>query len=146
MKAVADARIWKVYKRVLSEGAAINEASPAQALHSLRKRCKTLRYLIEFFAPLYPCGKIQAVLAVLKRLQDNLGEYQDLHVHIELLENARASLVEHGLLVPESDTAISHVIRAMTRQGTDCRDLFRKRFVAFRGEGHQRMFKRLFKP
>jgi len=145
VKAVADARIWKAYRRVLAEGGAIDDASPPEALHSLRKRCKTLRYLIEFFASLYPDGKIRRVLKVLKRLQDNLGEYQDLHVHGALLGNARMVLAEHDLLVPESDAAIARITQALSRRGDECRDRFHKRFTVFSVEAHQRLFKRLFK-
>ena len=130
---------------MLAEGGAITEASPAEDLHRLRKSCKTLRYLIEFFASLYPETKIRSVLAALKRLQDNLGEYQDLHVHRDLLAQTRATLVKQDLLTPDGDATLARVMQVLARQGSDCRDLFRKRFVAFAGEGHRRMFKRLFK-
>lgn len=146
IKAMADARIWKAYRRVLTEGGAIDDESPPEALHRLRKRCKTLRYLIESFSSLYPTGKIRRVLKILKRLQDNLGEYQDLHVHAALLDNARMVLAEQGLLVPESDAAIARVTQALARRGAERRDRFRKRFTVFGTEGHQSMFKRLFKP
>lgn len=145
VKAMADARIWKAYRRVLTEGGAIDDESPPEALHSLRKRCKTLRYLIEFFASLYTAGKIQQVLKALKRLQDNLGEYQDLHVHGVLLGNARKVLAEQDLLASESDTAITRVTQALARRGVERRDQFRKCFMAFGAEGNQRMFKRLFR-
>jgi CHAD domain-containing protein len=146
VKAMADARTWKAYKRVLAEGRAIDDGSPAEALHNLRKRCKTLRYLIEFFASLYPKGKIQRVLAVLKNLQDNLGEYQDFHVHGELLVKTRGILTEHGHLSPESDVAIARVTQVLVRRGAKSRDGFRKCFGAFSGEEHQHLFRRLFKP
>jgi CHAD domain-containing protein len=146
VKVLADARIWKVYKRILAEGGAIDDASPAEALHRLRKSCKTLRYLIEFFASLYPGGKIQRVLEALKRLQDNLGEYQDLHIHGELLASTRGLMAEQGHLTPESDAAIARIVRAVALRGGECRERFRKRYAVFGGEGHERLFKRLFKP
>lgn len=144
--AMAAGRIWKTYKRVLAEGEAIDDGSPAKALHSLRKRCKTLRYLIEAFALLYPAGKIQRVLNVLKRLQDNLGEYQDLHVHSTLLAMIRRHLAEQGLLTEECDRALTRITRSMVREGAECRARFAKRFAAFSNEGHQRLFRHLFKP
>jgi CHAD domain-containing protein len=146
VKEMADTRIWKAYKRVLAEGRAIDDASPAEALHNLRKRCKTLRYLIEFFASLYPKGKIQRVLGVLKRLQDNLGEYQDFHVHSELLVKTRELLTEHGHLTPESDAATARVTQVLAKRGAKSRDGFHKCFGDFSGEEHQHLFRRLFKP
>lgn len=145
VKVVADARIWKVYKRILAEGAAIDDASPADMLHALRKSCKTLRYLIEFFSSLYPADNIRQTLRVLKRLQDNLGEYQDLHVHGMLLGKTRTLLADHAPLAPESDAAIAQVSRALARRGDRCRKRFRQCFMVFGSEGHQRLFKRLFK-
>ena len=39
-----------------SMGAAIDDDSPPEALHDLRKKGKELRYLLEFFAGLFPAG------------------------------------------------------------------------------------------
>ncbi|MGB5833879.1 MAG: CHAD domain-containing protein, partial [Thiohalocapsa sp.] len=52
VKSVADERIRGMFKRVCREGRAINDASPAEELHDLRKICKKLRYLMEFFQSL----------------------------------------------------------------------------------------------
>ena len=38
---------------MLRDGGAITPASPPESLHELRKRCKELRYLLEFFGSLY---------------------------------------------------------------------------------------------
>ena len=89
-------RILKVYRRTLSEGRAIGDASPAEALHDLRKTCKRLRYLLEFFRDVHPAKPVERTIARLKRLQDNLGTYQDVQVQRAVLEefreHARASL------------------------------------------------------
>ena len=146
VKSMADGRIWKAYKRVMDEGSAINDKSPAEALHSLRKSCKTLRYLIEFFSSLYPRGKIKEALKILKRLQDNLGEYQDIHVHGMLLADAREALAKQGRLTPESDAVIVRVNRGLARLGAERRERFRKRFAGFGSESHQRLFRRMFRP
>ncbi len=47
-------------RRSRRRGAAITPDTPAEALHDLRKRCKELRYALEFFAPLHdPAGYAQ---------------------------------------------------------------------------------------
>jgi CHAD domain-containing protein len=73
--AIADA-----HQRVLADGMAITQASPATSLHELRKRCKELRYLLEIFASLHPPGTAWRAVKELKGLQDCLGEFQDTDV------------------------------------------------------------------
>ena len=145
VKDFADARIWRVCKRVIAQGKAIDDNSPPEALHSLRKRCKTLRHLVEFFSPLYPAGNIKNVMANLKRLQDNLGKFQDSHVHIGLLSDVRSALGKRGLLSPSVDAALTEVIRVLDGQQADCRKQFNKRFLEFSAERHQHLFKQLFR-
>ena len=146
VKALADARIWKAYKRVINDGGDIDDDSPAESLHSLRKKCKTLRHLIEFFATLYPAKKVKRILGLLKRLQDHLGKFQDLHVHIDLMSGMRSGLSERNLLSQPVDSAITEVIRALTEQQADCRRHFQERFEEFSAERHQHLYKQLFKP
>ena len=87
--ALSAARILKVYRDILSEGRAIGDASPAESLHDLRKSCKRLRYLLEFFRDIHPARPVQRTIARLKRLQDNLGAFQDVQVQRAVLEEFR---------------------------------------------------------
>ena len=83
------ARILKVYRRTLTEGRAIRDESPAEAVHDLRKTCKRLRYLLEFFRGIHSGRAVALTIARLKRLQDNLGAYQDVQVQRQVLEEFR---------------------------------------------------------
>jgi CHAD domain-containing protein len=74
---VADKSIRKIYSKVIRDGLAITDNSPAESLHDLRKRCKNLRYLVDFFRSMYPSEKIRRFIKVVKVLQDNLGDFQD---------------------------------------------------------------------
>ena len=47
---VAGERIATVYRQMVKMGGAIDDDSPPEALHDLRKKGKELRYLLEFFA------------------------------------------------------------------------------------------------
>jgi CHAD domain-containing protein len=78
--AVANRVIWKRLKKVLKQGRAISAHTPAQELHKLRLECKQLRYLFEAFSSLYPAKKIRRLVRALRRLQNHLGEFQDLEV------------------------------------------------------------------
>ncbi|MGD8909871.1 MAG: CHAD domain-containing protein, partial [Chromatiales bacterium] len=83
---LSDQRIRKLYKKVMKQGGAIMPDSPPERLHDLRKDCKKLRYLMEFFQSLYPKPEIRRLIKEMKILLDNLGEFQDLQVQAESLE------------------------------------------------------------
>jgi CHAD domain-containing protein len=72
--------IGRRYQRVMRDGAAITPDSPAEALHSLRHRCKELRYALELFAPVGDEAAGKRAVADLKDLQDVLGRFQDADV------------------------------------------------------------------
>ena len=61
----------------MKEGEAIDDDSPARALHDLRITCKKLRYLLEFCQSLYPPKEIERLIKSLKTFQNVLGEFQD---------------------------------------------------------------------
>jgi CHAD domain-containing protein len=83
---LAARRIARAYRRVIRLGSAIaaaedaGTAPPAEDLHSLRKRCKELRYLLETFRPLYDPAAYGRAVKDLRGLQDVLGEFQDSEV------------------------------------------------------------------
>ena len=98
IKQVADERIRKMLKRVRAEGRAIGADSAPEQLHELRKSCKKLRYLMEFFQSLYPKAEIREQIKQTKRLLDNLGRFQDTAVQAQhLYEQAAASAGGQGL-------------------------------------------------
>jgi CHAD domain-containing protein len=94
--ALAASSIAAVHRQVLTSGAAITPASPAESLHDLRKRCKELRYLLEIFASLYAPGAHWRAVKELKGLQDCLGEFQDTDVQrAEIRLFAEQMMAEH---------------------------------------------------
>ena len=106
---VAGERIEKVYRRMVKMGRAIDADSPHEALHDLRKKGKELRYLLEFFASLYPPEVVKPMVGTLKGLQDVLGRFQDREVQADSLralgddiavaEGGAAALMAMGVLV-----------------------------------------------
>jgi CHAD domain-containing protein len=136
---LADELIWNMYQLALEEGSTITEDTEAEALHELRKTCKKLRYLMEFFQSLYPANKILELIQVLKGLQDNLGEYNDLHVHAGILEI---------FIKQSSDTdankTCKQVIKLIGRRQTKTRRRFAERFASFSSAGIQQEFRDLF--
>jgi CHAD domain-containing protein len=69
---------------LLRRGRAIDPDSPDDDRHALRIECKRLRYLLEFFRPVY--GKpLNRYVKRLKKLQNVLGELQDARVAVQQL-------------------------------------------------------------
>lgn len=144
VKTVADKRIWKMYKRVLREGGAIGLNSPAEELHELRKSCKKLRYLIELFQSLYSGEGLRQVMAALKMLQSNLGEYNDLNVQVEHLQAFEKELKKQKHLANETHLAISFLVRSLNQLMGREREKFSAIFHEFSLPERQREFKALF--
>jgi CHAD domain-containing protein len=85
---VAGKRIRKVYGRIVDMGQAIDESSPADAFHELRKKGKELRYLLELFGTkLFSEDVVGPMVKSLKALQDVLGRHQDREVQIAMLRS-----------------------------------------------------------
>ena len=56
-----------------------------ERLHDFRIECKKLRYLMEFFTPLFTQPPLTRSIKHVKALQDTLGDYNDLCVQQEAL-------------------------------------------------------------
>lgn len=87
IQAVADESMLAAADRFVTDARALEADSPPDALHTLRKDGKQLRYLLEFFRSLYPRPGVKALLQPLKQAQEALGDYQDLAAHAHLLAN-----------------------------------------------------------
>ena len=75
-KKVMRRRLARLHSQVLTQGKQFS-ALPEPEQHSLRKRLKRLRYLIEFASPLFAERKVRHMTAALKPVQDALGLYND---------------------------------------------------------------------
>ena len=77
---------------MVRDGSAIDDDSPDEALHDLRKRGKELRYLLELFGSLFPADVVKPMVAALKDLQDVLGHFQDRSVQTDMLRETADEL------------------------------------------------------
>jgi CHAD domain-containing protein len=135
---VAAERIAKVYRRMVKMGRAIDDDSPHEALHDLRKKGKELRYLLEFFSSLYPAEVVKPMVTTLKGLQDVLGRFQDREVQADLLralgediaamEGGAAALMAMGVLVER-----------LTEQQERARAEFAESFARFAAKPQRRI-------
>ncbi len=143
VKRFADNRIWKMYRRLINEGNMITGTTPAEALHDLRKTCKKLRYLMEFFQSLYPQNEIRNLLKALKGFQSVLGDFQDYEVQeIKLKafsEEMMNAKVDHNTLL-----AMGVLIQYLDSRRCSARNNFSDQFKSFKHTKNECAFKRLF--
>jgi len=88
LKLTLKKKLFKWHQRVLSDGLKF-ESLEIQAKHDLRKRAKRLRYGLQFSESLLPAAKLKSYRKQLSRIQDILGEMNDLYVAREKFEGIR---------------------------------------------------------
>jgi CHAD domain-containing protein len=142
---VASERIWKAYRRVRSRGRAIEAQTPAPALHRLRIDCKKLRYLLEFFRSMYAAADMDRLIKALKKLQDNLGDFNDYVVQRESLGELAEQMVETGSAPARTLMAMGRLAERFEAGQAEERQRFAERFGQFASKGNHARFRRLFK-
>ena len=144
VKKVADRRIWKLYKRSVKEGQAITSETPAEALHELRKTCKKLRYLLEFFQSLYPANDMASLIKALKVLQDNLGDFNDFEVQSEAMHSFGLQMAKMKKAPPATLLAMGMLAESLRHQQLQTRQEFERRFATFCADQNYELFHQLF--
>jgi len=137
---LALATTGRAFGRIAAQGGAITPESAPESLHDLRKRGKELRYLLEFFAPLYDPVAYKKVVGDLKQLQDCLGDFQDSQVQREEIHAlADAMLAEHA--APAATLlAMGELAARLAVSQAEARADFSRRFARFAGPaGQQRI-------
>jgi CHAD domain-containing protein len=141
--ALAADRIDRAHRKVLKRGAAITPDSPPESLHDLRKRCKELRYLLEFFASLYDPAIHQQAVRDLKGLQDCLGEYQDCQVQQHEIRMFAAQMMTDRDVPATALLAMGELASKIARRERRARREFAGRFADFASTASQHRFRAL---
>ncbi|OQX20218.1 MAG: hypothetical protein BWK76_01900 [Desulfobulbaceae bacterium A2] len=125
--------IERRWRRILTDGAVIDETSPPATLHQLRIQCKKLRYALEFFRSVLPDEACRELIIRLKHLQDNLGSYNDLSVQEGVVRQYLA-----GLGTKDKDIAAAAsaggLLARLDQERQRLRQEFADAFAAFAGE------------
>jgi inorganic triphosphatase YgiF len=110
----ANKALARAWRQVNNSGERIDDLTPEER-HSMRKKLKSLRYVTEFFLPLYSAKKAKPFLKKLERLQDVFGYLNDVTTSEKLLDilgHDRAAAVD---LLPQASTIYHwHLGRADT--------------------------------
>ena len=140
---VAGGRIRKVYARMAKAGSAIDDTSPADDLHDLRKRGKELRYLLELFGGLWPTEVVKPMVKTLKGLQDVLGLHQDREVQADHLRGL-ADELSTQVCGPEALLVLGVLVDQLDAEQRAARDRFAERFAAFASDEQRKLVARTF--
>ena len=141
---VAGQRIAKLYARMVKAGSRLDDASPVEDFHELRKQGKELRYVLELFGtPLFGSRATAPLITALKELQDVLGVHQDREVQVQTLralgpEVARAPDGANALM------ALGMLAEKLEAQQREARASFAARFADFAAKQQRRAVERAF--
>lgn len=144
VRAVADQRILRAHRKVVRDGRNITDESPAQALHDLRIRCKKLRYLLELFRSLYVPAEVKNLIAVLKKLQSLLGDFNDRAVQFQQTKIFRHQLQASGQESAACSRATRQLLDRLAFEQNELRCRFGERFAEFDQQVDESRYGQLF--
>ena len=122
--------IRKRYRDMRRVGDALSRRSTAAELHGLRIACKSLRYALDFYRPLYD-GAVAEMIDGVSDLQGLLGDHQDMWVAIGHLEALAAG--SRRKLPPQALFLMGAISSQCERRAAELRRSFPKRYRKIRG-------------
>jgi len=141
---IASRRVWRVYRKIIRVGEKIDNQTPAAQLHRVRIDCKKLRYMMEFFRSIYPPKEIKSLIGALRRLQDNLGDFNDYEVQQDHLKLYGHQMHEAGQANPDTLMAMGRLMHQMAVGQRGEKKQFTTRFAEFASTKNRKRFRRLF--
>lgn len=137
--------VYKRYGQVCRIASGINAQSRDDEVHQLRISCKKLRYLMEFFMPIFQGDEIKTLIKNLKKLQDTLGRFNDYSVQQEFLRQIALHELERfaDRALPVSE-AIGALTALLYRLQCKERQRVMQSFQRFDSEETRAIFQQLF--
>ncbi len=130
-KGLADKLIKKHFTGFLRAGDTIADTSADSELHALRIKGKKLRYLLEFFRSYYDDAEMERFLKYMKKLQDNLGELNDLSVQQEMLAARLAKLAGRSRRIMQTGASLGGLISVLAAKKRHVRGAFQQSYADF---------------
>lgn len=136
--------VKKRFRKVLLEGEKLGPDSPDTMLHALRIEAKKLRYLLEFFYSLFPPEDVGLLVKHLKKLQNNLGDYNDLSVQQAMLGTFRSpGRVDDPKQVLAIAAALGGLVTRLAERQQQVRGEFEATFADFAGGDNRELVRRI---
>lgn len=139
----AKSQLWRRYQSVGKTAAKIDDSTTDETIHQLRRHCKKLRYLIEFFTPLLPQAEIKQLTKAMKKLQETLGHFNDYSVQLAFLE---AILKQSGdePSAAELKKSVKSLIKIIAVQQQQEREKIQANFSTFYSKQTRHLVRQLF--
>jgi CHAD domain-containing protein len=137
-------RIRKRLRAVLELGASIEEQTPGARIHELRIQCKKLRYLLEMFRTLFDEAGIARCIRQLKKLQTDLGDFNDARVHAGMLSDLAHELDAEREQSASQVLAIGRWTAHLADRAAELRSRSMQRFARFACAENRELFASLF--
>ena len=141
---LAQKRIYKQYRSIVDSINQILEDIDDKKLHALRIECKKLRYLMEFFSSLFSPKKMNNLIEQLKKLQNKLGNLNDLFIQQEYLLNISEELPATHKKKKRVLVSIGSLIGALDRKMRVVKKSLLKTFTDFTSPLNEQLFRELF--
>jgi len=132
--------IRRRFQKILKKGARIDAHSADNDLHSLRIQGKKLRYMLEFFRSFYAEKEIDFFHRQMKKLQNNLGDFNDIAVQLEMLEEYGNALRPGSKRSLRISAAVGGLITHLSQKHSKVRQKFEKTFSDFASTKNQKRF------
>ena len=137
--------IYERYLKLIQAGQKIGDRTSDAKLHKLRIQCKKLRYLLEFFASLFPKELIMLLMTRLKSIQGILGEYNDYSVQQQKLLTVLENEIKDDVRFPVLAAAMGGLITHLYQEQNRCRMTFSSAFTEFSNPETRQIFEDLFR-
>lgn len=128
---LADKTIRKRFADFLQAGDSISDDSPDSDLHNLRIQAKKLRYLLEFFRSFYDETMHDQFIQQMKKLQDNLGDFNDLSVQEQMLGAQLDELQQKNRQTLRQAAALGGLITVLAKKRQALRSMFATTYADF---------------
>jgi len=136
---LAEDRLHRIFRKATTRSRAITSKSPSEQVHSLRKTCKEMRYLLEVFKPLCNPDAYRDVITDFKELQTVLGDFQDGEVQAAALRQFAQEMMSEGSVDSETLLAMGELSARFEVRQRRARNILTKRhemYLGKRAAGH----------
>lgn len=137
--------IRKRFSKILKDGRTIHDDSPDEYLHQLRIQGKKLRYMLEFFRSFYSQEEIDFFLKQMKKLQNNLGDFNDLSVQQDMLSMRLQGLTGRSKKSLQIAGAIGGLLTHLNEEHRKTRLKFESTFTEFASEENIERFRAMIR-
>ncbi len=136
---LAARRTWKAYRRMAADAAGVDLATPADAVHQVRIRCKKLRYLLDACGAFTAPKDHQRLREQLKAVQGVLGAFNDAS------QQSAALLLRVAAAQGATQLAVGALVGALDGKRAALRDQLLVGLADLVSPGTRNRYRRLFR-